>query len=483
MTETKHNMELSEMNNSLGSHNFHPLNPDSREFNQGKVEIIESVEKVYKNKTKVKHPKMSSNQTIFGGAFMMTNMCLGTTIFTFGLWTKSFGLIWIIVSCFLVAAIDYWSIMNCSIASSKVEEDDFSEITEKLMGKKAKVILNILIVVYSYACMVTFYVLIFALFGRFIQAVAYSDRYPTYDNFFDSKWGKPYIKFPFSLGIAFILSLISLIKDIRKLNFSAYIGVGAVIYTLFVIMIECNKYYNHYKDNVYKKEDQNTHLNLIDLRKGFTSDLLFFKGIACIFGAYACHTGVFPVFSGFKYQENGVKKMRYSVFYSVCLTTALHIISIICSYLTDPITPEDVVIYRKPIGDGKDIPMTVAKIFVTFSLVFTLPGYFFGLRLSIANSFTGGKISTLFNIIFTFSSMFLCALIGAIYDKILNYLSYIGGFITVLICYLYPALLYVYSSGKPIKYWKNIVEIILASFLCVVGFIAGIRTIIDDVNS
>ena len=127
--------------------------------------------------------------------------------------------------------------------------------------------------------------------------------------------------------------------------------------------------------------------------------------------------------------------------------------------------------------------MTIAKIFVTFSLVFTLPGYFFGLRLSIANSFTGGKISTLFNIIFTFSSMFLCAFIGGIYDKILNYLSYIGGFITVLICYLYPALLYVYSSGKPIKYWKNIVELIFASILCVVGYIAGIRTIIDDVNS
>ena len=490
MSETNKDMNISNLNKSQGIHGFHPLTPDSREHSKGNVDIIESLdnmEHVYKRESKDiiekgHHAKMSSNQTIFGGAFSMTNMCLGTTIFTFATWTKSFGLIWILVACFAVAAIDYWSIMNCSIASSKVEEDDFSEVTRKLIGKKPKVILNILIIIYSYACLVTFYVMIFALFGRFIQSVGFSGNYPTYEEFFEKKWGKPYIKFPFCFGAAFLLSLISLIKDIKKLNFAAYIGVGSVIYTLFVVMIECNKYYNYYKDNVYVKEDKNTHINLVNIGFAFTKDLHFFKGMACIFGAYSCHTGVFPLFAGFKYQKDGVKKMRFSVFYSVCLTTAMHIVSIICSYLTDPITPEDVIIYRKPIGNGKDIAMTISKLLITFSLVFTLPGYFFGLRLSIANSFTGGNISNLFNIIFTFSSMFLCALIAAIYDKILNYLSYIGGFFSVVICYLYPSILYIYSTGKPITYWKNLLDIIFACFLCIIGFIAGIRTLIDDLS-
>ena len=127
--------------------------------------------------------------------------------------------------------------------------------------------------------------------------------------------------------------------------------------------------------------------------------------------------------------------------------------------------------------------MTISKLFVTLSLVFTLPGYFFGLRLSIANSFTGGNISTLFNIIFTFVSMFACAFIAAIYDKILNYLSYIGGFITVFICYLYPALLRIYSSKKPLTQWRNLFDLILSIILCMIGIIAGIRTIIDDVQA
>ena len=49
--------------------------------------------------------------------------------------------------------------MNCSIASSRVKEDDYSEITERIMGKKTKFVLNIFIIVYSYACLITFFVI------------------------------------------------------------------------------------------------------------------------------------------------------------------------------------------------------------------------------------------------------------------------------------------------------------------------------------
>ena len=425
---------------------------------------------------------ISSNTTILKASLMLTNMCLGTSIFTFAKWTQSFGLVWILVFCVLIAVVNYWSLMNCSIASSRVKEDDYSEITERILGKKAKLVLNIFIIVYSYACLITFFVLIYALFGRFIQSVGYQNDYETYDDFYDAKWGKPYIKYPFTFGIAIFLSFVSLIKDINKLSFSSYIGVTAVIYSLLVVMIECNKYYNHYKDNVYDENDKSTKVNWIDLGKAFTKELDFFKGFACIVGAYCCHTGVFPVFTGFKYQDNGVKKMKFSVFFSMVLTTVLHFISMICSYLTDPITPKDVIIYRNKIGNGKDIAMTISKLFITLSLAFTLPPYFFGLRLSVANLFTDGKISKLFNYIFTFVSLILCSFISAIYDKILNYLSYIGGFISVYVCYLFPALLAIKSSGKPLSYYKNILHLILAILLCIIGVIAGIRTIIDDAS-
>ena len=87
-----------------------------------------------------------------------------------------------------------------------------------------------------------------------------------------------------------------------------------------------------------------------------------------------------------------------------------------------------------------------------------------------------------FNVLFTFISIFICSFIAAIYDKILNYLSYIGGFISVFVCYLFPILLYIKSTGKPFTYWKNLIEFIGALILVAIGITAGILTIRDDIK-
>jgi amino acid permease len=423
--------------------------------------------------------------TIVGATFMLTNICLGTTIFTFAVRAKAFGLFWIIFFCLIVAAANYWTIMRGAYASSKTEEYDYSAIVEHFLGKKMRIVLNIFIILYSYACIMCFLALIFPLFGRFIQSAFYKDKYPNFEAFEDAKWGKAYIKFPFFVGMAFLLSLLCLIKDINKLNFSAYIGVGAVIYTLFVVAIQCHSYYNHYKQTIYIKEDKSTHPNWFNFGKAWTKDMDFFKGMANLFTAYACHPGIFPVYRGFKvyYENKGIREMKISTFLATLLTTALHIVSIVCSFLTDPYDPEDLVIYRKNKGNGKDIWMVIARCFISLSLFFTLPGYYFPLRLSISNMFCKGQISNIFNILFTFISCFVCAAIAAVYDKILNYLSYIGGFISVFICYLIPVLTYLYSKNERLTEWHNLIEIIGVIILIAIGIIAGIATIIDDVKN
>ena len=432
------------------------------------------------NDNKLDKPKRKKS-TIFGSTFMITNICLGTTIFTFAVRAKAFGLVWMLFFCFVVAAVNYWSITRCIYASSRCQFDDYSEITEHYLGKKMRILLNIILIVYSYASLMCFIALIFPLFGRFIQSGFYRKKYTGYEDFEDAKWGKAYIKFPFFIGLALVLSFICLIKDINKLNFSAYIGVAACGYALIVVMVQCHSYYQHYKDTVYKEDDDSTHVNWINLGDAFTKDLIFFKGIANLIFAYACQSGIFPIYAGFKMQENGLKKMKIGTILGTILTTALHVISIVCGFLTDPITPEDLIIYRKNKGSGRDIAMVIARLLVSISLIFTVPGYYFPLRLSVINSFTGGILTNKFNILFTFISIFACAMISAIYDKILNYLNYIG-FISVFISFLFPVLMNVYSSGKKITYWKNILDIILAIIMCLIGLVACVATVIDDVK-
>jgi amino acid permease len=459
---------------------------------------ITTQEEIYKTKTaktldiidstkKEEEPKkeIQSKSSILGATFMLTNICLGTTIFTFAVKAKTFGLVWFLVACLLVAVVNYWTITRGVLASSKCDNnDDYSEIVEQIMGKKMRNVLNFFMILYSYACIMCFLALIFPLFGRFIQSAFYKDKYATFEEFNDAKWGKAYIKFPFFFAMTFLLCLLCLIKDINKLNFSAYIGVAAVIYTLFVVTIQCNSYYKYYRNNKYVKEDKSTHPNWVNIKDAWKDDLDFFKGMANLFTAYACHPGIFPVYAGFKhyYPNKGVKEMKLSTLFATILTTALHFISIICSFLTDPITPEDLVIYRKSKDGGKDVWMVIARCFIALSLFFTLPGYYFPLRLSIANVFTKGIISNTFNILFTFITCYACAAVASVYDKILNYLSYIGGFISVFICYLIPVLSYLYSKNEKLTKWNNLLELIAVGILIAIGVTGGIVTIMDDVK-
>ena len=92
--------------------------------------------------------------------------------------------------------------------------------------------------------------------------------------------------------------------------------------------------------------------------------------------------------------------MKKATLFGVIIITSLYILSMIISFLTNPFQPEEVIIYRESKG-GKDVAMTIAKLFVTLSIIFTYPGTYFPLRLSIANSFNNGYIPTKFNIILT----------------------------------------------------------------------------------
>ena len=461
-------------------------NPESRD--NSLKEIVPKTPVIYIRSNNAPNPNSRANKkksTVITAGLLMTNTCLGTTIFTFASKAKSFGLIWFLLAVVIVGIINYWTIMACVKTSSKCEEDDYSEITQKILGRKVRIILNCILILYAYICIMLVLSLLYPLFGRFIQTIGYNNKYKTYDEFVSDKWGKLYIKIPFYFGIFLAISFMCLIDDINKLSFSSYIGVGSVLYTLIVVTYECHSYFNYYKNHIYIEEDKSTHANYKDISQAFKKDLAFFKGMANLFAAYTCQHNAFPIYAGFKEdkgdRKEGVKKMSLATIFGTFLTTALHIISIICSFLTDPITPEDLIIYRKNKNNGKDIPMAIAKLAVFISLIFTVPSCYFSLRLSIANSFLKGEVTTKFNRIFTFSSIFGCAVVAILYDKILNYLSYIGGFTSVFICYLIPVLLYIKSSGKAISYWKNLIQLILAIILSIIGVLAGILTIIDDV--
>ena len=120
-------------------HPFQPLRPDTRPESRDSArnKVIQTEPKIYGTNEGISDliqakPSRADKKksTIMSAGLMMTNACLGTTIFTFAVKAKSFGLVWFLVAVIIVGIINYWTIMAGAKASSKVEEDDYSEITQ-----------------------------------------------------------------------------------------------------------------------------------------------------------------------------------------------------------------------------------------------------------------------------------------------------------------------------------------------------------------
>lgn len=124
--------------------------------------------------------------------------------------------------------------------------------------------------------------------------------------------------------------------------------------------------------------------------------------------------------------------------------------------------------------------MNIAKIALALGLYSSIPLFYTSFKQSFVKFFFKGQLSKKLNIILSCVTFLISALVASVYDKILHYISYIGGFVDVFFCYLFPILLYIKYNGKGYGYWKNVLELALAIFLCVIGFISGILTIIDD---
>jgi amino acid permease len=280
-----------------------------------------------------------------------------------------------------------------------MKERDYSIIVRKILGKKWEIILNIFLMLYVLLFLMTYTTLIYSLIGRFIRAICYKGQYETFDDFKKDKWDKAYYKWPIIFGYCIILFSISLFRNMEKLNFAGYIGFGAVLYTSVVVVIQCKKYYNWYYNNERIEGDKSTYPNYWDFGKAFTKDLNFFKGMASLFAAYTNHSNCFPIYSSFDGVKDGKKKMIHSIYLSNIIVGLLHCAVIICAFLTEPLEPEDLIIFRINRFGGYDIVMNIAILSSAVCLFFSTPLYFVGLRMVIINTFFGGVLTTKLNLL------------------------------------------------------------------------------------
>ena len=287
------------------------------------------------------------------------------------------------------------------------------------------------------------------------------------------------LKFPIIFGITLLISPVCLLKDISKMRFASMFGICALIYSILVVVIESPWFLIHYLDN-YKEDDPDTHANWFDISKGFTKELNFFTGVATVFFTFTCHPGAFPVFKTLK--NHTEKRINTCFFRSIILDFIIYIFIAVTGFITAPLKPQSLVIYRESIFDN-DIFMTIAKIALALDLFLSIPANYASYRSSFfLVFFKTDKIDNFRNLIVTYVSLFLATLLGAVYKNILSYISLFGGFCSSIICYLIPGILMIKTSKQDLTSPKNIFTIVVVVTLTSFGFMGGLQTIRGIIN-
>ena len=414
--------------------------------------------------------------SLLGGIFSLSSIALGPGAFSLPIRCTQLGLFWFIVFIIIAAFVTYWSMSGLIKAARKVKGEDYSPSVKALIGKPFAIVIDVTIILYLIGVFIQYQVIIYSLIGRTIyEFFGDKNSYENFDIYEEKVWDAAVLKYPIMFGIILLVMPLCLLKNISKMRFASLFGICAYIYCILVIVIQSPWFLRHYLDN-YKKDDPDTHANWFNLANGFTKELYFFTGIATVFFAYECHTGAFPVYKNLKnHTEERINKLYFR---SLCLDIAVYILISICGFITAPLNPQSLVIFRENLVFKNDIFMTIAKIALACNLFLSLPANYAGYRCSFFIFFFGtDEIDNKRNVIVTVCSLLISTLIGAVYKNILNHISFLGGFCCSIINFLIPGAMIIRASGEKLSTPKNIATFIAFATLTTLGFLGGIQTI------
>ena len=414
-----------------------------------------------------------------GSIFGLSSMCLEASSMLLAVRGQQFGMVNFLIFLILGAANAYWCLIMMIKAGKNIKEKNYSKVVKIILGKKVGIFMDISITLYLFGALISFQVIIYQMTGAVVYDIMKMfGKLEEYSNFIDYKvkrWQEAtYLKFPIMFGVALLVYPLCLLKDISKMRIPSLIGVLALIYTIIVVIIESFFYM------IYENGDKAGEMNWINISHAFElkDGIPFFGGVATVFYLYSCHAGAFPVYKTLR--NNTTRRIKKVFRRSILLDLFIYFFIAAASFLTCPIDPPELILYRSNLpGFDPDYFILVAKLGIIFNLFFSTPANYAGLRLSLFELIWGNPtLSNAKNIIVTAAVLSAVTLIGALYDKILEYIELLGGFCSVIYCILIPGL--IYAKNDNIKKSKFMKYLIIATvvLLTLIGYTSGILTIL-----
>lgn len=369
-----------------------------------------------------------------------------------------------------------WSYHILGDLYEKYKIVDYERLTEKIGGKKIKILLFVTLNIYTCGLLLIHQVLCYRLLGGIVNTIGGYDYDSMLDFLEKEFWSKVWCKFAVNFGIAILVIFpLCLIKDMKKLNVSSLIGVFSTVFILLIVLVQFPGYVMHYLDVYDNWVDV---VNFYRVEEGWTKRLYFIQHFALFFFCFTGHNGLLPAL---EHLENPVPERRSFLYNAaIGMDMLIYLFISLTGYLSSPKEGLEIVFERKRIW-GKDIVMTIGRFVLIPMAISKIQVNHNIWRISFFSTCGQGQENFTLkdNIIFTAITLFITTLVASAYQNVVGYISLIGCFCVVIPAFLIPALLYAWDNGRGYKDCKNLFNIILGSTLCIIGYIAGILSVID----
>ena len=412
-----------------------------------------------------------------GSIFGLSSMCLEAGSMVLAIRCKQFGMVNFLIFLILGGMVAYWCLVMMIKAGKNCKEKNYSKVVKEVLGNKLGYFMDANLALYLFGALVSFQVIIYQVLGAVVYDILeIADKidkkeYPDYVTYKEEYWSqKLYLKFPIMLGIAALVFPLCLLKDISKMRLASLFGVLALVYSIIVVIIESFFYlFNENWDKIGE-------MNWINISNAFSLEagVPFFGGISTVFYIYSCHAGAFPVYKTLR--NNTTRRIKKVFRRSICVYFTIAA----ASFITSPINPPELILYRPNLsGFSPDYFILIAKIGIICNLFFSTPANYAGFRLSFFELIWGNaNLTNMKNFFVTLIILFVVVLIGALYDKILEYIELFGGFCSVIYTILIPGLIYVKNDNVPKSKLIKYVTVFAITILVIIGYTAGVLTIL-----
>ena len=220
------------------------------------------------------------------GLMLFTKLSLGISIMSISHLYLNISLVFgvFLLICFCIC--NWWTVNLLAYLCNKNQVYEYSILVKIILGSKAEKIYNIVLILSSTLTIIAYINIAYDLIANTAFDFVYSNKenYPEYNENLDLFLSiGPFSSFLLRSLIIYGLMIILLIpiglkRDMASLAPIAFIGSMAILYILLLLIIQTPKYFEEAKAN-QKASDT---INWINVKKSFTSKLLFFSSSATI---------------------------------------------------------------------------------------------------------------------------------------------------------------------------------------------------------